>query len=95
MALQHVPGKNMGDLKLFALSTCPWCRKTKQLLDELGVKYDFVDVDLLPANEKNTVMTTVRKWNPAGSFPVLVINDKKTIVGFREAEIREALKNGQ
>ena len=51
MALQHVPGKNMGDLKLFALSTCPWCRKTKQLLDELGVEYNFVDVDLLPANE--------------------------------------------
>ncbi len=92
MTLQHVKGKNMGDIKLYALSTCPWCRKTKALLDELGVEYEFVDVDLLPAAEKSTVMTTVRKFNPALSFPVLVINDSKTIIGFREAEIREALK---
>jgi glutaredoxin-like protein NrdH len=93
MALEHVPGKNLGNIKLYALSTCPWCRKTKQLLDDLGVEYDFVDVDLLPAGEKSTTLTTVRKYNPAGSFPVLVINDSKTIVGFREAEIRETLKN--
>jgi len=34
----------------------------------------------------------VEKHNPAGSFPTLVINGEKAIVGFREAEIREALK---
>jgi glutaredoxin-like protein NrdH len=92
MAIEHVAGKNMGNIKLFALSTCPWCRKTKQLLDELGAEYDFVDVDLLPSAEKNSTMVTVRKWNPSGSFPVLVINDSKTIIGFREDDIKAALK---
>ncbi|HOS83011.1 MAG TPA: glutaredoxin family protein, partial [Methanolinea sp.] len=34
----------------------------------------------------------VEKFNPAGSFPTLVINGSRVIVGFREAEIREALQ---
>jgi len=91
MTLQHVPGKHKDDILLYALSTCPWCRKTKQLLNELGVEYDYIDVDLLTGQEKSDTMAAVRKWNPAGSFPTLVINNSKCIVGFKEQEIREAL----
>ena len=78
MALTHVPGKNAGEVKLYALSTCPWCKKTKKLLDDMGVEYSFVDVDLLKGEEKNQTWSPVRKWNPSMSFPVLVINDKKS-----------------
>ena len=39
---------------LYALSTCVWCRRTKQLLDQLGVEYDYVDVDLLEGGDKTT-----------------------------------------
>jgi len=37
------------------------------------------------------VMKTVERWNPAGSFPVLVVDDSRCIIGFREDEIRAAL----
>jgi hypothetical protein len=37
-------------------------------------------------------MDAVERWNPKGSFPTLVIRDTICIVGFREDEIREALK---
>jgi glutaredoxin-like protein NrdH len=90
--MQHISGKSAGNIKLFALSTCPWCRKTKQLLDDLGVEYYFTDVDLLNGEERSETMKTVRKWNPNGSFPTLVIDDNKCIVGFKEEEIREALE---
>ena len=33
---------------LYALSTCPWCRKAKQWFTDTGVPFEFVDVDLLP-----------------------------------------------
>jgi glutaredoxin-like protein NrdH len=92
MPLTHVPGKNAGHLVLYALSTCPWCKKTKKLLDDLGVQYDFTDVDLLTGDEKNEVVAIVKKWNPHSSFPILVINDKLCIVGFEEDQIRKALK---
>ncbi len=92
MNVEHVPGKNAGHTMLYALSTCPWCQKTKKLLNELGVEYYYIDVDYLDGAEKEQVMNDVRKWNPACSFPTLVLNDKKCIVGFKENEIREAFR---
>jgi glutaredoxin-like protein NrdH len=92
MEVEHVAGKNVGHAMLYALSTCPWCQKTKRLLNELGVEYDYIDVDYLDGAEKAKVMDDVKKWNPACSFPTLVLDDKKCIVGFKEDEIRKALK---
>jgi glutaredoxin-like protein NrdH len=91
MAVEHVDGKDKGKVMLFALSTCGWCGKTKDLLRQMGVRFDYVFVDLLEGNEQDDAMNTVEKFNPPGSFPTLVINDKKAIVGYREQEIREAL----
>ena len=92
MTIEHVGGKNAGKLMLYALSTCIWCRKTKQLLTDLGVEYDYVFVDLLQGQEREQTIAVVEKWNPDGSFPTLVINDSKCIVGFKENAIKEALK---
>ena len=92
MALQNVPGRKVGNIVLYALSTCPWCKKTKALLKELGVEYSFVDVDLLPDTEKMETINIISKWNPSTSFPTIVINNKRAILGFNEPEIREALK---
>jgi glutaredoxin len=92
MNLKHVSGKNAGDIKLYALSTCPWCQKAKKLLDDLGVEYSFVDVDLLTGTDRDQAMVTVKKWNPSASFPTLVINENKAIVGFKEQEIKESLR---
>ena len=91
MKLTHVPGKKGVDVKLYALSTCPWCKKTKALLESLGVDYSFVDVDLLSGADRNEAMAIVKKWNPGASFPVLVLNDAKCIIGSREQDIRAAL----
>jgi glutaredoxin-like protein NrdH len=92
MKVEHVAGRNAGKLMLYALSTCIWCRKTKQLLTDLGVEYDYVFVDLLSGADKDEAVKIITKWNPDCSFPTLVLNDKKCIVGFKEPEIREALK---
>ena len=75
---------------LYALSTCGHCKNTKKLLDENGVKYDFIDVDLLPKDEMSKVLDDVRKVNPQAAFPTLLVDDK-VIIGYRELEILEAL----
>ncbi len=92
MAIEHIPGKNAGHIMLYALSTCIWCRKTKQLLDELGVEYHYEYVDHLQGKKREATMKVVKHWNPSRSFPTLVINDEKCIVGYKEDEIREAVK---
>jgi glutaredoxin-like protein NrdH len=89
--MKHVGGKGDKKITLYALSTCPWCRKTKALLDELGVAYDFEDVDLLSEEEDKKTTEEISKWTDDLSFPLLVIDDKKTIQGFQENEIRKEL----
>ncbi len=75
---------------VYALSTCGHCRNAKKLLDEHNVKYDFVDVDLLPQDKLREVLDEVRKVNPQAAFPTILIGDK-VIVGYRELDILEAL----
>jgi len=91
MATEHVDGKNKGKVMLYALSTCGWCAKTKDLLREMGVEFEYTFVDLLEGKEQDEAISIIEKCNPHGSFPTLVINDKVVIVGYREKEIREAL----
>ena len=91
MNIQHVSGKKKGKIMLYTLSTCIWCKKTKHLFDKMGVEYDYIDVDLLDDAEKEKIVQEQEKWNPLCSYPTVVINDKKCIVGFKEEEIREAL----
>jgi glutaredoxin-like protein NrdH len=91
MAITHVAGKNKGKVMLYALSTCGWCKKTKALLNEMGVEYDYTDVDLLKGEEQNATIREIQKFNPACNFPTMVIDGKKCIVGYKEADIREAL----
>ena len=87
MGIEHINGKNKGEVMLYALSTCGWCSKTKELLRELCIEFDYTYVDLLEGKEHDDVMNVVERFNPAGSFPTLVINDKKCIIGFREQDL--------
>ena len=92
MKMNHVAGKNIGHIVLYTLSTCIWCRKTKQLLDQLGVGYSYIDVDLLEGEEKAKATEDVKNLNPRCSFPTLAIDDQ-CIVGFDEQKIKEAIKS--
>ena len=91
MTMEHVNGKKVGKVTLYALSTCGWCNRTKELLRQLGVEFDYVYVDMLEGREREDAMNEVEKWNPRGSFPTLVVRNERSIVGFQEKEIREAL----
>jgi glutaredoxin-like protein NrdH len=90
MNIIHVEGTPRGRVFLYALSTCGHCRRTKELLRELGVDFEYVDVDLLEGDEMEEVYGRVMAVNPRGSFPTLLIGER-VIVGYREAQIREAL----
>lgn len=86
-----VKGEKRGEIKLYAISTCVWCKRTKKLLGDLGVEYSFIFVDQLDRKIRDEVEEEVTKWNPRCSFPTMVINNEKAIVGFQETEIKEAL----
>lgn len=91
MGFEYVEGENRGKVTLYALSTCVWCKKTKQLLADLGVEYSYIYVDLLKGDERKRTLAEVKKHNPNTSFPTTVINEDMCIVGYKEKEIKEAL----
>ena len=56
----HIEGKDKGSIKLFALSTCVWCKKIKRLLDSLELAYDYVYVDTLKKADRDQAMDELK-----------------------------------
>jgi glutaredoxin-like protein NrdH len=77
-------------VRLYSLSTCSHCKATKKLLGKCQVQYEFTDVDLLDKEERQAILEDIKAFNPACSFPTVVIGDK-VIVGYKEEQILEAL----
>ena len=91
-----INGEDKGKVFLFTLSTCIWCKKTKELLSALGVAYSYVDVDLVQDDSREEVIGDLHKYNPSSSFPTIVIGDgEKVILGFEEDQIRECFESGK
>ena len=82
------PGK--AKIRLFTLSTCSHCTRTKKFFKDAGIEVEFTDVDLLTGEEREKVMDEVRKLNPDCSFPTICIGDH-VVVGFNEERIKKAL----
>ncbi len=90
----HHDGKDAGNIVLYALSTCIWCKKTKELLNRLRVSYDYIDVDLATREEKHEVRLEMKKWAGKITYPFIIVNNTRCITGFEEEQIREIAVNG-
>lgn len=91
MDLTHVDGEDRGKVVLFALSTCVWCRKTRKLLDSLGVEYSYIYVDRLSGSERTEAVEEMKRHNPVGSFPTVVVDDETVVSGHNPGRLREVL----
>ena len=76
-------------VRLYSLSTCPTCKKLKQFLDNNDIKYELIEIDLLDSGEQWVTTKEVKRYNPAVTYPTLVIED--VITEFNEQAIKEAL----
>jgi glutaredoxin-like protein NrdH len=92
MQFSKVSGnKNNHKVTVFALSTCVWCKMTKQFLSDNSVQYEFVDVDLLNEKDKSQAHATITSKGGALSYPTTIVDDKTLITGFRKDQLKEAL----
>ena len=87
-----VLGKNnMHEVFMYALSTCAWCKLTKNFLKDNDVEYEYVDVDLSSREDRERIREDILKRGGRLSYPVIIIDDRILINGFRKEEIKEAL----
>ncbi len=75
---------------VYSLSRCSHCKAVHQLLDKYQVKYDFTHVDLLEKEAQIQTLQEIKRINPTGAFPTILIGDT-VIVGYKEREIILAL----
>jgi glutaredoxin-like protein NrdH len=92
MNVSKVAGENSKHkVFLYALSTCVWCKLTKQYLNENSVEYEFVDVDLLNDQDKMKVHQIIISKGGMISYPTTIVDDKVVITGFRKDKLKEVL----
>ncbi len=79
------------EVLVYALSTCPWCRKTKQWFADSKIAFEAVDVDTLPDAEQDAAADKAFALSGGRRFPVIVINGD-VIVGYSPDKFLEHLK---
>ena len=75
---------------MFALSTCVWCKKTRALLEELGVTYDYEYVDLASRARQGEIEAEISGRVERPGYPTLCTKDA-CVVGYRPDEIKKLL----
>jgi glutaredoxin len=81
----------MPKVLMYTLSTCPWCRKTKQFFMDKNIPFDFVDYDVVSDEEQDRIVADMRKHTSNISFPYVVIGDR-VIQGYNPDKYEKVLK---
>ena len=85
---KHISGKDKGDILVYALSTCVWCKKTRNLLEELGIGYDYIYVDLEEEEDQNKIEEEIEAYGEGVGFPTVIINGSTCISGYNPEKLR-------
>ena len=93
MKFSKVSGKkSQHKVVLYALSTCAWCKMTKQFLKDNDVEYDYIDVDLCEEEDKQKIREHIQSKGGPLSYPTIIIDDNMLITGLRKDKLKEALE---
>ena len=68
-------------VKMYTLSTCPWCRKTKKFFTEHNIPFEFTDYDLANEATQDKIMAELDAEG-ANGFPFVRIGDQ-VVAGYQ------------
>jgi glutaredoxin len=75
---------------VYALSTCPWCRRAKEWFTAQQVAFDLIDIDELPDGEGDAAADKAHELSGGHMYPVVVI-DGTVVVGFHPQRYADLL----
>ena len=58
---------------MYSFTTCPFCRKAKDYLEEMSIPYVSIELDLLPGNEGNEIRAELGRMTRRTSVPSIFI----------------------
>ena len=93
MDISKVDGKNSKHkVFVYALSTCVWCKMTKQFLKDNNIAFEYVDVDLCSEEDKQKIREEIQKRGGTLNYPTTVIDEKTVVTGFRKDQLKKELE---
>ena len=90
MVVVKVEGEKR-DHEVYTLSTCRWCKKTKEFLKEQGVEFEYMDVDTCTLEEKRAAIADLKARDVHIGFPLAIIDNETIISGYKPDRYTEAL----
>lgn len=81
-----------GDIMIFALSTCGFCKRALAFLRQNSITFRYLYFDDLQDDVKNEIREyLMNTFNKTLRFPFLVYNNERCLVGFDEDEWKSLL----
>ena len=65
---------------MYSFTTCPFCRKAKDYLDEQSIPYVSIELDLLLGNEGNEIRAELGRITRRTSVPSIFIGGERMVV---------------
>ena len=65
---------------MYSFTTCPFCRKAKDYLEEEGIPYEAIELDLLPGNEGNEIRAELGRMTKRTSVPSIFIGGEILLI---------------
>ena len=56
----------MKKVKMYTLSTCPWCKKTKEFFKDHKIPFEYTDFDLADDEERTKILEEMREYGANG-----------------------------
>lgn len=81
----------MKKVKIYALSTCLWCKRTKKFFEERDIPFEAIDYDKASEADQERIMAEMRAHGGGGSFPYVCI-DSDIVQGYVPDEFERLLE---
>lgn len=69
-------------IKVYSITTCPWCEKTKKYLASKGVEFEVRNIE-----ENDEYAEECEKISGDTAVPVTTIDGKNFVLGFDKAKL--------
>jgi glutaredoxin len=89
---EHDGSKADHDLTLYALTTCAFCKRAIQFLQDQDVRFRYIYLDEINPMVKQTVKSELKsQFKRLPVFPVLVVDNEEAVSGFSEEKWKARL----
>jgi glutaredoxin len=62
-------------VKVYGLSTCPWCRKATQFFKDHKVPCEVIEYDLCDSKNQEAALAVMKRYGAGDSFPFVLIGE--------------------